>query len=899
MTQKTSRETPPPRAVNGSAPLGRSRAVLLWERLEAAFWKPAALALGFGALAVTGFPAALGPWPQTALLALAAIAFLSLIADGVRRLKAPSLAESRRRIEQVNALDHRPLESLADRPSSDDPVALAVWEAHRARLQARLKALRVGPPRPQLAARDPRGLRIAAAFLLVLALAATGSRAPDNLIASVTPSFERAESRLAIGLDAWLAPPDYTGLPPQFLSRSSGRTGSDAPVGTAEAAGGNDPAATGLNASGGSSGPDHAVPDGTRLVVQVTGADGPAVLITPTGEKPLERFAENGVAIEHIIAADGEIRVEADGETLARWVLKTIPDQPPEVALPEAPGPSAQRALTIVHTVSDDYGVTELHAEIERADRPAGSAQPSPHGKEEMTLVTPLAVPDRSRYGQILRAYRDFTAHPWAGGTVRLTLVATDAKGQIGRSEPVEVVLPAREFTHPVAQLIADLRRELAWDPLRNFRPVRDALDALSWQHDEYGDDVTVFLALREAVRRLALGRGGMPPELARMAAVGDLLWKTALYLEDGGVSLALARLRAAERALAEALARGADQAELERLMDELQSAMRDYIEAMTDQLRERLAEGEDVPMFEGDPEQMLSGRDLDEMMNQMREMMRNGRNQDAQAMLEQMRRMMENLQAGMQPQMSPQDRQTMDMLDRMQELMDGQRELMDRTFRNQQGMQQPGQQGQQGQRGERGQRGEPRLGEGQPGQMRPGQPGQQGQGGQSGQTGPRNPDAVLQEALRRQLGELMRQYGEAMGEIPDPFGRADESMADSAERLGRGQNGQALESQGDAMDALRQAAEEARSAMMERFDRQMGMGQAQPGQGGQRTTDPFGRQPNQGVRGPMPGEVDVPDTGSLERAREIRDELRRRAGDPDRPAEELDYIRRLLDQFR
>jgi hypothetical protein len=45
-------------------------------------------------------------------------------------------------------------------------------------------------------------------------------------------------------------------------------------------------------------------------------------------------------------------------------------------------------------------------------------------------------------------------------------------------------------------------------------------------------------------------------------------------------------------------------------------------------------------------------------------------------------------------------------------------------------------------------------------------------------------------------------------------------------------------------------------------------------------------------------GSVKVPNQSDLQRAREILDELRRRAGDNARTREELDYIERLLKQF-
>jgi Domain of unknown function (DUF4175) len=45
-------------------------------------------------------------------------------------------------------------------------------------------------------------------------------------------------------------------------------------------------------------------------------------------------------------------------------------------------------------------------------------------------------------------------------------------------------------------------------------------------------------------------------------------------------------------------------------------------------------------------------------------------------------------------------------------------------------------------------------------------------------------------------------------------------------------------------------------------------------------------------------GNVKIPDQSDLARAREILEELRRRAGEASRAPQELDYIERLLKQF-
>jgi uncharacterized protein (TIGR02302 family) len=874
--------------MDAEMPIGLSRVVLIWEAVEVAFWRPVSFLILFFAVALTGLLADLPPWLHAAVLAASVLIFGGLLAQGLRRFRLPAYEAARRRVEIVNKLDHRPLESLSDRPSNANPIQLALWQAHQARLRQRLGTLSVGSPAPQLAKRDPRALRLIAPFFLVIALIAAGGNSLERLRTAFVPNIGLSKPTLAVGIDAWLAPPDYTGLPPLFMSSSEKNSGSEAGLDAAQQA--EAPQNTSAESNTSLNGDEHSTPVGSRLVVQVSGVPDGATLITPQGPMPMARFADNAVALEHEILKSGTFSIQSDDETLASWKIRAVPDALPVVTIPEPPIASIQHALAITHTVSDDFGVLSLRAEIERADRPQGSAQRSAAGGEEMKIITQLPVPDPSKYGTKRRAYHDYTAHPWAGGEVRLTLIATDALGQEGQSEPVTLILPAREFTHPVAKIIIDLRRELAWDPMQNYRRVSDALDAVSWDHDSFDDKITVFMALRQAVRALSPHRRtGESPAPQEISAVVDLLWKTALYLEDGGVSLALQRLRDAQQALMDALANGADAQELDALMDDLQKAMQDYMQAMAEQMNQNLADGQQPPeMAPG--ENVVSQRDIEDMMQQLRDMMQNGMTDSAQEMLEQLRNMMENMQAGMQQQMSPQNQQAMEMLNSMKDIMESQRELMDRSHRR-----------------DLERRGENKSEQGKAGQQSQAQRNQQSQGqaeqGQRGESGDQQSaqdqaDAVLQDALRRQLGEVMRKFGEMMGEIPEPFGRADEGMGEATQRLGDGKPGEAVDSQGKALDAMQEAADAARSAFIERFEQQMGLGQQMPGQSGEQTMDPFGREASDTLRGSMQGQVKVPDKGGLERAREIRDELRRRAGERARPPEELDYIDRLLDQF-
>jgi hypothetical protein len=175
---------------------------------------------------------------------------------------------------------------------------------------------------------------------------------------------------------------------------------------------------------------------------------------------------------------------------------------------------------------------------------------------------------------------------------------------------------------------------------------------------------------------------------------------------------------------------------------------------------------------------------------------------------------------------------------------------------------------------------------------------GQQGEG--EGQQGENRADAQRQEQLRRGLGDLMRQLGDALGEIPRPLGRAEREMRDARESLDNNQPGQAVPSQTRSLDQLQQGMQATLEQFMEMFNPGEGEGEGQVGaRPGDNQRDPLGRE----TQGPNNNQVNregvqIPDEMELRRTREIVDELRRRRGERERPALELDYLDRLLDQF-
>ena len=159
---------------------------------------------------------------------------------------------------------------------------------------------------------------------------------------------------------------------------------------------------------------------------------------------------------------------------------------------------------------------------------------------------------------------------------------------------------------------------------------------------------------------------------------------------------------------------------------------------------------------------------------------------------------------------------------------------------------------------------------------------------------------AGQQEGLRRSLGEMMRRLGEGMGDIPEPFGRAERAMRDATGALQRRQPGEAIGPQTEALDQLQQAARDFAQQMQQRLGK--GWGDPSDDEIGATDRDPRDRVERDPFGRPMSsngtydqGDVRIPDENTLQKSRQILDELRRRAGERSRPVIEFDYIERSI----
>lgn len=817
-----------------------ARAALGWERLWPAAWPALGVAGGFAVLALFDVLPGLSGWPHAAVLAVFAAAFAGAVAWGVMRAARggglPDQVAAQRRLERASGFRHRPLQALADRPSTAlDGAAAVLWAAHQRRMAEAARRLRVGWPVAGLARHDPWGLRSVLVILLLLGVIDAGADWADRVGRAFAPNLSGGAAAAAASFDIWLTPPDYTGLPPQFL-----RADSTEPV---------------------------RVPTGSKLLAQVHGGSGTPRLAIDRDTKDFTAVDQHNFRIETALATGKSLAVTQGGSTLGHWPIEIIPDNPPTIAFAKPPSATPRAALRLDYQASDDYSVESAKAVIRRDGANA----------DEAPIEIDLPLPGLHLKEAQGTTYQDLTAHPWAGLPVTIRLSATDALGQTGDSEPVQMKLPERQFRNPIARAIIDQRKELVKDP-KSRLAVAEILGDLNQRPALYRDDAVVYLALSMAQERLRLDDNA-----AATAAVIKLLWDTALRIEDGSMSLAERELRRLQQQLQDALAKGAPDAEIERLMSELREALDRYLQSLAEEMQRNPGQAQQP----ADPSQTITGRDLQRMLDKARDLARSGARDQARDLLSQLQNMLENLRTAQPSNGDRGSNEAQQTMRGLREMMQRQQQLLDRSFRAQR------------QKG-RSDRGEQRNGQQQPGRQ-PGQP-QTGNGQDNGQMGDLGDEAGQQEGLRRMLGEMMRRLGDGMGDIPEPFGRAERAMRDAAGALQRGQAGDAIGPQTEALDQLQQAARDFAKQMQQKGNGwgepdDNATGAADRDQRDRTERDPFGRPLSSNGTFDQ-GDVKIPDNNMLQKSRQILDELRRRAGERSRPEIELDYIERLLKRF-
>jgi uncharacterized protein (TIGR02302 family) len=827
-----------------SVAVSRARQALLWESVWPVLVSLIS-ALGiFLALSWAGLWIALPPYARIVGVALFALLLIAALVPAIR-IRIPGLRDAVSRLDRSNIAAHRPATALTDKlaTKSEDPMAAALWRAHLARTAEAAKNLRAGMPAPKLSSRDPFAFRA----LILLAVVATFFVAENDRTRRLVAAFDwtGALTPRLYRVDAWINPPVYTGRAPVLLAGIR-----------------HDEAAPGEV-------PQVLVPAGSLLIVRGTNLAALDLVIDGTLKEepnPNPDAAKTGIERHFRITEDARLTVRGLPVGEAKWSFRAIPDRVPVIELSKDPEISGRNALSLTYRMDDDYGITQAEAQFERIIPFVPNALPPRPLIEAPNF--PLALPQARTKNGVGQTTKDLTEHPWAGATVRMTLVARDEAGNEGKSEVKQIRIPQRSFQKPVARVLIEQRRELAFDANARGR-VQHALDALMIAPERFTPEANIYLGLRTASTRLRIARTDDD-----LRGVMDYLWEIAVLIEDGTLSDVERELRAAENALRQALERNASDEEIKKLMDQLRAALDKYLQALAEQQRK---DNNTTNLDRPDPNtRVVRPQDLKNMLDQIERMAKNGDRQAAQKLLDQLQSLMENLQKNRR-QASPQQNQN-NPLDQLGKMIQEQQRLRDRTFRQ-------GQDNRRQQQGDQKQ-GQQKQGQNQMGQLREGQ-------------------GDLRQQLERMLEQLRKrqqQQGEGEQEGPgkdaaDALNRAEQAMRDAEKSLGNGDADGATESQGRALSQLRRGAQAMADAMQ----------QGGPGDGpgspegpeaeSAEQTDPLGRP----VRNREFGDdytVKVPDEIDTQRARRVLEELRRRLSDPARPRLELDYLDRLLQDY-
>ena len=841
----------------------------LWgERLARAFWPLSTTALvtsaglAFGVQDVLSPPVAAGA-AFTAILALAATA-----GWGLWRLKLPTRADALTRLDET--LPGRPIATLSDRQAigASDPASQMVWAAHLGRMQAQLARAKPVKGDLRLARFDRYGLRYVALTGFTVALL-FGAPARLTELGEIAQIPGRAEA-IALGpsWEGWVQPPAYTGRPSLYLNEL-----------------------------------DRArleLPQGSQVVLRFYGQNGVMTL-----QETLSNRAEYDVAAmaqDFTIERSGRLSVR--GPAGRDWEVVALIDQGPSVALDGVAERERGGLMRQAFTASDDYGVVDgemrVALDLSAVERRFGLS-PDPEPRDAFRIPLPMPVSgSRSDFSDAV--VEDFSQHPWANLPVTVALAVTDARGQVGESVPVAMILPGRRFFDPMAAAVIELRRDLLWTR-ENARRVAQLYRAIGHlpQDAFRSPEARIRYTQTREVLLASLDAGAIDD--ATRDDLAQKLWDLAVLLEDGELADARERLRRAQEMLDEAVRNGADPAEIAELMDELREAMRDYMRQLAEQPREP---GEAPPP--GGETMEITQDQIQQLLERIQELMEEGRMDEAAELLAQLNALLENLQMaeGQGGEPMPGDQA----MEGLGESLREQQNLADDTFGN---LQQQFREGQ-GQGQGQPQQGEPQQGEGQgegegegqPEEGREGEQGQQDQAdaeqGQQGQQGQTPGDLAqrqrdLADQLRQQQLQPLPGEGTAEGEAAlEALERAQRAMEDAAEALGNGDAAEALNRQADAMEAMRDGLRAMRSAQAQAQREQQGDQAAnETGSGGSR--DPLGRELNRG------GDVGTQDNmlqgeNTYRRAQDLLEELRRRSAELDRSEQERDYLRRLLDRF-
>lgn len=870
--------------------VARARVRLFWET-----YAPT-LAPGFLAIGVFSLGAWLGLWQwigdPVRLIALGITLFF--LARSVLRalsLRRPTYSDARRRVEADSGQAHRPLDVLDDRPA----LSADVWPAHQKKALNQARLLRRATPQATLTPVDPYYLRFILPLALLITAVFMAGFSFERLRTAVSPSWQSPVRAKQISYEAWIDPPAYTGRPPIYFK----------------------------------DGADIAVPAGSEFVARISGAKtAPRPRLSSGWRSKFlapKRLGAKSFEIREIINDTSNIEFRV-GLTRRSFDLNVSDDLPPEVEIVEPPEADKRDRLTLVYGLKDDFGVEKLQLEMTLLKDDIDPAT----AFEGATILAGIPLPSSSQTSvDSAKAALDLSKTRYAGRKVIGRLIATDGAKQTGLSEPTWFTVPDKIFVEPLSKAVAEQRTLVMagldqtykpapkpeWEPSDGFwneyeprlhwdrapAPIQRAtllIEAVTDEPAGLFKDPAVYMGLRHARSQMRHAES-----IVELQSLPEDLWRIALRAEFGILGSALEEMREAEAALREGIARRASKREVDTLFERYNIA----VDAYTEELRRKAQEEGNITEGGGGGGQQAGSLDeIQELLKAIEDANAAGDTEGARKALARLAEVLENMQiqlsqgggggSGGEPSGGDMSEEEKQQLEDLADLTGKQRDLQDETEqaeRNDQSEQELDPQELARRQAElrdlldnlgntipaegEGEQGEGESGEGQDGV----QPGEDGTNPGAGTEPGAEPGQRTEpgEGGSGGSGNLQEQFSEGVG-------AAEEAMRRSEDALQQGNLAGAGEAQQDAIRALREAGEALAEAVSDR------QGEA----GEENGSDPLGRSDDGFDNGNDTADID--DRDNATRSRELLEELRRRAAEQQREAEEREYLERLLERF-
>lgn len=830
---------------------------LTFENAVTAFWRVALWNILFIGLWLLQIPAVAGKAGTIGSLVIYALGLLWFFWRDGRRFHFPKRREIDKRLEINSQLDHRPLTALHDKLANpDEQEARTLWSRSKSRALATVYKLKAPWPRPLLATQDPLALRVLAVLVVVIGIIVAGPAWRERIHLGFNPFYGSMEHKVDKSIMVWITEPAYTGQGQIILE---GRGTHDKVI---------------------------AVPDESQIKIQATRGIGSPYVVIGDQRMDMKRADEKNWSLEFPFTAaykDAErIEIRQMGFERASVPVEFVPDQPPSIALIEEPKTIDKGQMQLSLKVKDDYSVNDLIMHMRLDD----TMKDEPLGADIQDTRAVVSPPDTEME---LKPVYDLAWHPWAGLPVVIDLSAVDHKKQTAKLPPLHVTLPERTFQNPTARKLIGMRKRLIRTPEAAAGNIAKELFDIMVAPASYNGHPIVFLSLKTMSARLVYD-----PSITSIREIIAQLWDTAIQIEDGNLAIAARDMRNAQRNLEKTLNNpNATQEEINRALDEFREAMANYFQEMISEMQKQMADGQTMEV----PPEMLAGvlnpDDLQNFLDELTAQAMAGNKDAARELLSKLQQMMDSMSPGNGKMEMPKDMKfKMMAVSELQKLIEKQEELLTQTQKQAEGMNEA-----------------PRpqsYGETLPvdpetmkslfgdDALPPPTPKVPAVPLTPGIDTTKNKDE--QEALRFVLGKLMQDADEELGEIPANMGKAELEMRGSSTQLGENRPDLSVPRQEEAIRYLKESMDQMSEQLAQQLKQMMALSMG----GGSPRLDPLGRPMDDGD-GPswLPSSrVKIPDEAERKKVREILDTLRRRSGEMQRPDYELEYFRRLMQQF-